>query len=106
MTDDDQPPAASVDLDHDDADVALMHSSDARHHHIDPYAETYQAALGLRSVLREEVAPRSAIGERGVDPHALDDTLAAVLEAIREHVLEEYDHAVRWTLDPYDEMEP
>ena len=100
--DDEQPPAATIDLTPADARRALHTNSAERHGDLDECAEMSQGAAQVVSSATKNHHDLSP------DDVAWDDAVGScktLVDDILSHVLEEHEHAVRWTLDPYDEMD-
>lgn len=105
MTDssDQEPAAKVVELYTDDADAALLAKGRYRHDGLDELSQTYQHTVDLLAMTEEhESVIRDATGRSYA---AIRAQLRRLARDIRQHAIDDYEHAVRWTLDPYYEME-
>lgn len=104
MTDDQETPAKTVELTPSDAATALMTRDVDRHFELDGHAQIYQHVVGLRAAMEQQYDSANEVVERD-GWLELAATLEDWRDEMRDHVLSEHEHAVRWTLDPYDEMD-
>lgn len=107
MTDTDIPhdgrenPVKTIELDHDDAHTALVTDTkyDRIHMAIEGYATLYKRLWTLQSALNKYDEEAEEVGA----DELLED-LAGKRAKIRQTVLDDHDHPLRWTLDAYDEL--